>query len=167
MRYLLILMICLAATSQGVIAQPKKGGMQKNRMDLKSELNLSEEQADALKDIRMKSAKDMIDITSDIKKKRIDMRSIMSEDPPIRKDMEKQMRDMSDLNIQKKLLAFDSRESMMSVLDDDQKAKFKEMRKKRGRGMKSGKKGCKQGRMGDSKHEGMRKSMRMHKLSPD
>jgi Spy/CpxP family protein refolding chaperone len=167
MRYFLIALIFLAACGQGVIAQPKKGSMHKGKMDFKSELNLSDEQTDAMKKIKTKSAKDMVDLTSALKKKRIDMRSIMYEDEPDRSAMEKLMREMSDLTIQKKLLAFDTRQSIKNLLDDEQKEKFKKMRKKRGRGMKSGKKGPMRGRMNGNMHEGMREGMRMHGFSPD
>lgn len=106
------------------------------RKQLLKELQLTAEQMKKIKDIRMKTAKEMIDLSSAMKKKRLDMRGIMDADAPKRSDVEKLTRELADLQVQIRMLGFDTRMGIMNVLTDEQKAKFKELAAERRDGMK-------------------------------
>ena len=132
MRYLILAIVILGLAAPSVQSQPFRGGGKQ----MKKKLNLTEEQAETLKEIRIKTAKQMIDISSSIKKKGIDLRALMSEDSPDRNAVKSLMTDIGSLKIERKMLMFDARVAVNKVLTPKQQETLNEMRSKRMKSMK-------------------------------
>jgi Spy/CpxP family protein refolding chaperone len=122
----LIFALCITILAGGVaLAQrgprgPMAGVMKK--------LNLTADQKKSMQEIHQITAKQMIDIRSEIQKKRIDVRAAMGNDNPDRKALENLWTDLSRLEVNRKLLMFDTRQQIMKVLTPDQRKIFMEQR---------------------------------------
>ncbi len=121
-------------------SQPEGHGKNALRKAM-NELNLTDEQKDALGDIRTATKKEMIDIRAGIQKKRIELKEVTRDDQPNRAMFERISRELADLQVQQKLLLFDSQQKMLQQLDADQQEVFKKLQKYRKSAMRNSRPG--------------------------
>lgn len=109
---------------------PGQGSMPKHNMrkELKDKLNLSPEQEKQLKDVRFKYAKDQIQVRANLQSKRLDVQQIMQSDKLDRAVLEKKWREIGDLQVQQKLMAFDQQQEMKKNLTPEQQKIIKDFR---------------------------------------
>lgn len=101
------------------------------RREALKKLNLNEEQKAAMKEIRTKTAKQMIDVRADLQKKRLDLTALLDGESPNRAQVEGLSREIGDLQLKQKMLLFDADQSVQKLLTADQKAIWKEIKGKR------------------------------------
>ena len=107
------------------------GQGKKNIRKAMEELQLTDEQKEALGDIRVATKKEMIDIRADIQKKRIELREIHRSENPDRAEFERLSRELADIQVRQKLLLFDSQQKMLQQLDADQQKTFMKLHRHR------------------------------------
>jgi Spy/CpxP family protein refolding chaperone len=123
MKQLIFALSIMVLFSSVAFAQRGPRGPMKEVMQ---KLNLTADQQKSMKDIHLKTAKQMIDIRSDLQKKRIDVQSIVSGDNPDRKALEGLWNDISKLEVNRKLLMFDTHQQIMKILKPEQQKIWKE-----------------------------------------
>ncbi|MDX9758353.1 MAG: periplasmic heavy metal sensor [Bacteroidota bacterium] len=125
MRSLLLSLALLLLTVFPSTAQrgPERG-MWKN-------MNLTTQQTQALADINAQTRKQMIDLRATISKKRVDLRSVMDDETPDRATVEQLTREISDLQVQQKMLRFDSDRAVMKELNPEQQKQWQSIKRSR------------------------------------
>ncbi len=123
MKQLIFALSIMALLSSVSFAQRGPRGPMK---EVVQKLNLTAEQQKSMKDIHLKTAKQMIDIRSEMQKKRIDVQSIMGGDNPDRKTLEGLWSDISKLELNRKMLMFDTHQQIMKMLNPEQQKIWKE-----------------------------------------
>lgn len=101
-------------------------------------MNLTEQQAQAIKDIRAQSQKQMIDLRAMINKHRVDLRTLREEDSPDRATFERLSREIADLQVRQKLLLFDADQAIITQLDEAQQQQWKSIKQSRGQRLERG-----------------------------
>lgn len=144
MKATIIITVSLLFLSGAVFSQPKR----EKSGEAMEKLNLTKEQKESMRDIRSKTAKQMIDIRADLQKKRIDMQTLTDGDAPNRAAVEKLSREIGELQLQQKMALFDADQSVQRILNDDQKKIWKDIKSRKhtmmkermmnNRGMRSG-----------------------------
>jgi len=129
MRAILIAILLIAVSAGPLYAQSDGRGKREHpdRRGQLEKLNLTTEQKGAMRDIRIATKKQMIDVRADLQKKRLAMQEILAEEVPDRTAFESISREISDLQLRQKMLLFDSRQEVMQLLDAEQKELFREM----------------------------------------
>jgi len=97
------------------------------RKDLEG-LELTAEQQKKIKDIVRAQRKQMIDLRASIQKKRIDLRAITDSETPDRRAFENLSKEIADIQLQQRLLLFDSRNDILKILTPEQRQQWKEIR---------------------------------------
>jgi Spy/CpxP family protein refolding chaperone len=116
----IVLLLGSAAFAQKGPRGPMKEAMQK--------LHLTADQQKSMKDIHMKTAKQMIDVRAELQKKRIDVQAAMGGDNPDRKALENLWTDIAKLEVNRKVIMFDTHQQMMKLLTPEQQKIWKEHR---------------------------------------
>lgn len=130
MRSLLLALLLLIASAGLLYAQPGGRG-ERGRPGLREQmekLDLTSEQRAAMRDIRVATQKNMIDLRADLQKKRIEMGELMQEDGVDRNRVEGLTREIADLQVRQKMLLFDSRHEVMKLLSAEQQEQFRELK---------------------------------------
>jgi len=91
-------------------------------------LELTAEQQKKIKDIVRAQRKQMIDLRASIQKKRIDLRAITDSETPDRRAFENLSKEIADIQLQQRLLLFDSRNDILKILTPEQRQQWKEIR---------------------------------------
>jgi len=123
MKQLIFALTIMALLSSVSFAQRGPRGQMKEVMQ---KLNLTADQQKSMKDIHLKTAKQMIDIRSDLQKNASTRRASMGGDNPDRKALEGIWSDISKLEVNRKLLMFDTHQQIMKVLNPEQQKIWKE-----------------------------------------
>ncbi len=131
-RLLFPLLAAILLFSSPATAQPERGfaGAQLKRLE---KLDLTADQKSALRDAMKEQRKKMIDLRAGLQKKRVDLGDLMEKETPDRKSYEALNKEIADLQLQQKMLLFDMRTSLMSILTPEQRKTWMESR---GDGMK-------------------------------
>ena len=125
--------LTIAATSL-VIAQPGAGRQMvieresrgPERMD--QLLNLTDEQEAKIEKLRTEMQRTMVQHRSKVQLARIDLRELMASDAPDRAAVEKKLKEISDLQVKQRMMAFDHRAEVEKLLTPEQKKIWKEHR---------------------------------------
>lgn len=125
MRPIILSAILLLLTSGPLFAQPgfEAGAWKK--------MNLTDRQEKTLKEIRGTTQKQMIDLRATLQKKRIDLRTVVENDDPDRAVFERLTREIADLQVQQKLLLFDTDRAVSKNLNDEQLKLWKQRKQNR------------------------------------
>lgn len=125
MKAIIFAAALLLMSSAAILAQPgpDTGAWKK--------MNLTEEQKSTLKSIRSETQKQMIDIRASLQKKRIDMKEMVDGESGDRAAFERLSREIADLQVQQKMLLFDTDQKVMKNLNPEQQKMWKEMKAKR------------------------------------
>ena len=127
MKKILLAIALILLTAGPLFAQPE-GQPPKMKREQLEKLNLTQEQKEALRDLRSATKKEMIDIRAELQKARVDMESMKHSDTRDRASFEKLARKMADLKVREGLLRFDTQEKLLKQLTAEQQEMFKEMR---------------------------------------
>jgi len=113
--------------SIGVCAQPKLD----TKKSCADTLKLTDEQKVQLKNIRFDNRKKTIDLRAEIQKARIDVESVISSNKPDRSTFEKLNKTIAALQLEQKMILFDTDAKVKSILTDDQKKLYEQIRNER------------------------------------
>ncbi|MAT39157.1 MAG: hypothetical protein CL946_06100 [Ectothiorhodospiraceae bacterium] len=122
-------------------------------MKMLQQLDLDENQEAEIKKLAAATKKSMIEVRSQIQKKRVDMKSLLDSERPDRAEVEKMMRDIANLQVNAKLIGFDMREAVHDILTPEQLEKLDKIRESRKAEFRER---LKSRRDGDSQRDGIR-----------
>lgn len=125
-----------AETTKNCNCEQRQHKFQERRMELKNELNLTEEQAAKAKQLREQSREKMKPYFDQIKTERSKLKQ-MRESNASQEELAKQREKVADLMKKAKEIHKQNLESFESILTSEQKAKFEANRKKRMEEMKN------------------------------
>ena len=119
-------------TAGGLSAKPDRSRMdpEKRLEHMKKNLNLSDEQTEKIRNIMAKYDPKREALRSKIGPLYKELVGLMSQDNPNRNAVKTKMEQISDIKIELRLIMLDGRTEMFQVLNEEQKAKWKEQMKK-------------------------------------
>lgn len=122
------------ASTQAVQRWHQRAGREPGRlmlaMAMAEELELTEQQRDQLRQIRLSTQKEVIERRAKMRILRLELRELLRADQPDRKAIEEKTKQIGELRTQIDLARVNGRVSAKSVLTAEQKAKMKELRKR-------------------------------------
>jgi Spy/CpxP family protein refolding chaperone len=128
------LAIITIAASSMAIAQPGTGTRMRIEKDVRGPermdqlLNLTDEQEARIQKLRTEMQRSMVQHRSKVQLARIDLRELAEADAPDRSAVEKKMKEIADLQVKQRMMAFDHRAEVEKVLTPEQKKIWKEHR---------------------------------------
>lgn len=135
-RTTLLLATLIAFTSLSYGQQMKRPGRgQQAPQKMMQELNLTDEQADKMKELRLDHESDMIDLQASLKKQKLEMRKLMGEDQPNKKKIYTQIEKINDVDVKIQKEKVDHRLAVRSILTEEQLKIYKKgmmMKNRRG-----------------------------------
>ena len=99
-------------------------------------LQLTTEQKQSIRVIRDESRKSGVDLRARIEKLRIDIGAMVDDESTDRSALEQKLRQVADLQVQQKLLLYDTEQKILPLLNEEQKETWKEMKRHRMEGKK-------------------------------
>jgi Spy/CpxP family protein refolding chaperone len=126
MKHILLAVFLVFAAS--AVAQPGGGP---DRKELMEKLKLNPQQQEQMKTIHKETARQMIDLRSEMQKKRIDMSDIMDAEKPDRGKFERLSQDIAGLQVKIKLSLFDADQKIRAILDPEQQKIWKSYKEER------------------------------------
>ncbi|MCF7809217.1 MAG: Spy/CpxP family protein refolding chaperone [Candidatus Marinimicrobia bacterium] len=100
---------------------------------MSQELNLTEEQAQQMKDLRMDHESTMIDLNASLKQERLNMRKLMGADEPNKKKIYAQLEKINSVDMKIQKARVDHRLAMRSTLSAEQLKVYKQGMMMKGR----------------------------------
>lgn len=132
MKLSLSAVIILFATTISLIAQPKPYGDKlcgKNadfmKRELAEKLNLSDEQKEAIAELKLTMHQEILDLTNKIEKNRIEVKKLLLQDKLDRDEITSIIKENSDLQSKIKLIRTENWFKIYDMLDTLQKPVFK------------------------------------------
>jgi Spy/CpxP family protein refolding chaperone len=126
MKHILLAFLFIVAAA--AVAQPGGGP---DRKELMEKLKLNPQQQEQMKTIYKETARQMIDLRSEMQKKRIDMSDIMDADKPDRGKFERLSQDIAGVQVKIKLSLFDADQKVRAILDPEQQKIWKSYKEHR------------------------------------
>jgi Spy/CpxP family protein refolding chaperone len=125
MRHLFFAFFLFLLVESPLQAQPD------NERSVWKKMDLTAEQASALKTIRHESQKKMIDLRAELRKARLDFRNLRGSENTDRKRIEQLARQIADLRVEQVLLLHDADEEVKEVLSPEQQQYWREIKNER------------------------------------
>lgn len=122
-----VLLAVMLFTAAALDAQPAKRGMRGQRMGncIANDLNLTADQQSKFDEIKTEHEKKMIDLRAELKKARLEMRTLMSADNSTEGDIKDQISKSAEIRKEMDNEKVDMYFSVMNILDDSQKGIWK------------------------------------------
>ena len=125
-RTFLAVMLLLAGSVSLLWAQPKQ-----DRLRLHQELKLTDQQKEKLQDLHFSTAKEMIQLRSQLQLARLDLHRMLAEENPEREMIFDQIEKISRIQGEMKKVQIEKQLTFREILDKKQLAKLKELRMER------------------------------------
>jgi Spy/CpxP family protein refolding chaperone len=104
-----------------------KGGFQGDPEQMKKQFNLTDDQVSKIDEINLKYQKEHLDLRGKMEPKRIELKKLLLEDKIDLKKVESILKELSEYQVQSRLLMIKQRIEIESTLTPDQKKKMRSM----------------------------------------
>jgi|GEM_PF-6709494 len=125
-RTLAVAVILILAGSAIALAQPKG-----DRLRMKQELKLTEQQEKKLQELHFNTAKELIKMRSDLQLARLDLKRMLAEDEPDKEMIFNQVEQISQIQAEMKKVQIEKMLAFREILNKEQLEKFRELEKER------------------------------------